>query len=53
MKTKDGKLRFCDDYRGLNAITKKDVYPLPILDYSLAMLCKGKYFSTLDLFAGY
>jgi hypothetical protein len=53
VKKKNGKLRFCVDYRGLNKITKKDVYPLPRIDDSLALLQKGKYFSTLDLFAGY
>jgi hypothetical protein len=53
VKKKDGKLRFCVDYRTLNSITKKDVYPLPRIDDSLAMLKKGKFFTTLDLFAGY
>ena len=53
VKKKDGKLRFCVDYRALNSITKKDVYPLPRIDDSLAMLKKGKFFTTLDLFAGY
>ena len=53
VKKKDGKLRFCIDYRGLNSITKKDVYPLPRIDDSLAMLSKGRYFTTLDLWAGY
>ena len=53
VKKKDGKLRFCIDYRGLNSITKKDVYPLPRIDDSLAMLQKGKFFTTLDLYAGY
>ncbi len=43
MKKKDGKLRFCVDYKTLNSITEKDVYPLPRIDDSLAMLKKGKF----------
>ena len=50
---KDGKLRFCVDYRRLNAITKKDVYPLPRIDDILDTLGKTKYFSSLDLCLGY
>ena len=50
---KDGKLRFCVDYRRLNTLTKRDVYPLPRIDDILDTLGKAKYFSSLDLASGY
>ena len=50
---KDGEVRFCVDYRRVNAITKKDVYPLPRIDDILDTLSQARYFSTLDLALGY
>ena len=50
---KDGSIRFCVDYRKLNAITVRDVYPLPRIDDSLTVLNSGKIFSSLDLSSGY
>jgi hypothetical protein len=53
VKKKNGKLRFCVDYRKLNAITKKDAYPLPRIDEMLNALSGSQWFSTLDLASGY
>ena len=50
---KDGSVRFCIDYRKLNKITKKDVYPLPRIDDCLSALGRARYFSTFDLVSGY
>ena len=46
---KDGSLRLCVDYRGLNDLTIKDRCPLPLIDETLARLGKAKWFSKLDL----
>ena len=50
---KDGTIRFCTDYRKINAITKKDVYPLPRIDDTLDELSGKRYFTSLDLASGY
>ena len=50
---KDGKVRMCIDFRKINEVTKKDVYPLPRIDDMLDALNKSKYFSVLDLCQGY
>ena len=41
------------DYRKLNAVTKKDSYPLPRIDETIEKLTGCKWFSALDLPSGY
>ena len=46
---KDKSLRPCIDYRGLNDITVKNRYPLPLLSSNFEMLQGATVFSKLDL----
>ncbi|EDN10244.1 hypothetical protein HCAG_06047 [Histoplasma mississippiense (nom. inval.)] len=46
---KDGTLRLCVDYRGLNEITVKNRYPLPLISEILDRLAGAKIYTQLDL----
>ena len=49
VKKKDGGLRLCIDYRGLNKISKKDRYPLPFISDLLSTASKARIYTTIDL----
>jgi hypothetical protein len=53
VRKKDGSIRFCLDFRKLNSRTHKDAYALPRIDDTLHLLAGSRYFSKLDLKAGY
>ncbi|KAJ1044166.1 hypothetical protein NDA10_000377 [Ustilago hordei] len=50
---KDGGLRLCVDYRGLNEITIKNRAPLPLIEEQLFLLRKARIYTKLDLRAAY
>jgi hypothetical protein len=53
IKKKDGKLHFIQDYRALNVITRKNQYPLPLIDDLIHRLKDVHYFTKLDVRWGY
>ena len=50
---KDGTMRMCIDYRGLNDITVKNTFPIPRIDDLHDQLGKAHYFTKLDLYSSY
>ena len=53
VKKKNGQDRLCVDYRELNTNTVRDHYPLPIITDQLDKLKDAKYFTCLDMAAGF
>jgi hypothetical protein len=49
----NGSMRFCVDYRKLNAIPIQDTYPLPQMDEFINSLGEANVFTTLDCNSGY
>ena len=52
-RNKEGTYRFCVDYGTVNAVSRKDVFPVPDIHDALGHLKRAKYFATFDLLSGY
>ena len=52
VRKKDGGVRWCVDFRQLNNVTRKDSYPLPLIESCLDALSGVEFISTLDLQSG-
>ena len=49
IKKPNGKYRFCLDFRKVNKITKKDLYPITIMSEILDALRSARYILKIDL----
>ena len=46
---KDGSLRLCCDFRGINQVSKKDQYPLPLINDLLDAPRKARIYTKINL----
>ena len=53
VKKKDGTPRVVIDYRALNEVTKKNSYPLPLMDELFDRTAGAKFFTSIDLRNGF
>ena len=49
----NGDLRFCVDYRKLNALTKRNRYPLPLIEEVIGKIKGYKHLTRLDIIAAF
>jgi hypothetical protein len=50
---RDGSRRFYGDYRPLNRQTRRDSFPMPLVDNVISQLGKSTWFTALDLQSGF
>ncbi len=50
---KDESRRFCGNYRPLNAQTRRDSFPMPLMEDVIDQLGNSSWFATLDLQFGF
>ena len=53
VKKKDGTLQLCVDYQGLNHLTQKNCYPLPLINEVLDWLVSVKVYTKLNIRSAY
>ena len=53
VKKSNGDIRMCVDYRQLNAITERPIFPIPEAGELFDTISGASYFSTLDMSSGY
>jgi len=53
VRKKDNTYRFCIDYRRVNAVSKRDAFPVPDINDALDSLQGNRWFATVDLLSGY
>jgi len=47
-KRADDSFRFCVDYRRVNAVSRKDAFPIPVIQDAFDSLRGGKYVAIID-----
>ncbi len=53
IEKKDNSLRFCVDYRKLNALIKRDHYSLSLIDETFARIQESKYLTRLNIIVAF
>jgi hypothetical protein len=53
VENKDKEMYLCVDYRPLNAVTIKNKYPLPRIDFLFDQIARAQVFSKIDICSGY